>query len=127
MEPAWMECGYGYEAGLGTARELLERFPDADGIIAANDMVAVSVCKTLHKRGRKVPEDVQVIGFDNVTLSRMFTPEITTIAQPITQMGHAAVNMLADYVAGREVEHDKVFGVQLVQRETTAGWTEQAG
>ena len=65
----------------------MERFPEADGIIASNDMVAIASYKILTNAGYRVPQDIQIIGFDNIRFSWLFTPEFTTIIQPITQMG----------------------------------------
>lgn len=113
-----VECQYDYEDGLIKATELIERFPDVDGIIAANDMVAISVYKVLKKKGYKVPEDIQLIGFDNISLSWLMTPELTTIAQPIGKMGAAAVNVLLDCVEGNPVSQ-QVFEVELIKRDTT--------
>lgn len=124
MEPAIVECGYSFEDGLIKAGEVLNRFRNTDGIIAANDMVAISVYKALHKMGRRIPEDIQLIGFDNIQLSHLFTPEITTIAQPIARMGQAAVEILADHAEGGSVTHKHVFDVELIQRETTRQHTE---
>ena len=87
IEPAWIEGDYSFESGTEMAARLLEQYPDTDGIIAANDMVAISVYKELHRKGIRVPEDMQLIGFDNISLSSLFTPEITTIAQPIKKDG----------------------------------------
>ena len=101
------------------AARLLEQYPDTDGIIAANDMVAISVYKELHRKGIRVPEDMQLIGFDNISLSSLFTPEITTIAQPIKRMGQDAVRMLTEYVAGAQINRNKVFDVKLIKRDTT--------
>ena len=114
-----LECEYDYEDGLKKAEELIERYPDTDGIIASNDMVAISVYKVLTKKGYRIPQDIQLIGFDNINLSRLFTPEITTIEQPIAQMGQEAVKVLTDYIEGREIRRQNVFPVRLIPRETT--------
>lgn len=121
IEPVWIECGYSFEDGLIKAAELMDSYPDTDGIIAANDMVAISVYKILNNRGYRVPEDIQLIGFDNIMLSRLVTPEITTVAQPIAEMGKAAVEVLTDYIAGKEIKGKNIFRVSLVERSTTVG------
>ena len=74
--PQFIDCKYHYEDGLKQAEELLQKYPDVDGIIAANDMVALSVYKILTKHGKKVPEDVQLIGFDNIRFSQIMTTGI---------------------------------------------------
>jgi LacI family transcriptional regulator len=57
-------------------------------------MAAMAVYKVLHQNGRRVPEDVQLVGFDNIEFSRRMTPELTTISQPIEEMGKLAVQMI---------------------------------
>lgn len=121
LEPMMIECLYDYEDGLKKTAKLIEQFPDTDGIIAANDMVAISAYKVLTKKGHRVPEDIQLIGFDNISLSRLMTPELTTIAQPIYQMGRTAVELLLNSVEGNKTEHP-VFNVELIKRDTTVVW-----
>lgn len=117
--PRSIPCEFAFEDGIRQTELLLEKYPDTDGILAANDMVAISAYKVLHKKGIRVPEDIQIIGFDNINLSSLVTPEITTVAQPIQEMGTKAVQILLDYLGGREVEKRNIFHVELIVRETT--------
>ncbi len=119
IAPQFVDCKYEYEDGLKQAEVILRTYPNVDGIIAANDMVALSVYKILVKHGKKVPEDVQLIGFDNVRLSHILTPELTTIAQPITEMGQQAVLSLINQIEGRQTKKHYTFDVNLVARQTT--------
>ncbi len=119
----YVDCSYDYEDGLVRTEELLKQFPDVDGIIAANDMAAISAYKVLTRHGKKVPEDVQLIGFDNIMMSRLMTPELTTVAQPIAEMGAKAAQILIDHIEGKEVPQKNIFEVKLINRETTKkGW-----
>lgn len=119
ITPRSIPCRYAFEDGMKQTELLLEQYPDTDGILAANDMVAISAYKVLHKKGIRVPEDIQIIGFDNINLSSLVTPEITTVAQPIQEMGTKAVHILLDYLDGRQVEKRNIFDVELIVRETT--------
>lgn len=119
IAPRYIDCKYSYHEGLEKTKELLERYPDVDGILACNDMVAISAYKILIKAGYRVPEDIQLVGFDNIDLSRLMTPELTTVAQPITQMGEFAVKILLDHIAGKEIKQNYLFDVTLMKRETT--------
>ena len=101
------------------AEEILNRYPAVDGIISCNDMVAISVFKVLRRHGYQIPEDVQIIGFDNVALSHLMTPELTTIRQPIADMGKTAVQCIINYATGAEVTRVNKFPVTLIKRETT--------
>lgn len=112
-------CDYDYNVGLVQTEELLKQYPNVDGIIASNDMVAISVYKVLKKKGYDIPRDIQVIGFDNVELSWLVTPELTTIAQPINEMGKLAVNLILDTIRGVVIEKEYKLPVCLIERETT--------
>ena len=114
-----LECEYSFEQGLLTAEEILERYPAVDGIISCNDMVAISVFKVLRRHGYKIPEDVQIIGFDNIALAHLMTPELTTIRQPIADMGKTAVRCIINYATGVDVTQENKFPVTLIKRETT--------
>lgn len=115
----FVDGSYHYEDGGRAAEEVLRRYPDTDGIIAGNDMTAVSVYKMLRKKGYRVPEDIQLIGFDGVKLGRFLTPELTTVAQPIAEMGKCAVQMILKTVQQVAHESEKRFPVTLIQGETT--------
>lgn len=115
-----VECEFTFEEGLYVAHQILRRFPNVDGIIACNDVVAISVYKVLRKSGYHIPEDVQLIGFDNVALSNLMTPELTTVEQPIQVMGKSAVRLIVAHSQGRHVEFENRFPVKLIRRGTTA-------
>lgn len=119
IAPRYIDCRYSYHEGLEKTKELLEIYPDVDGIIACNDMVAISAYKVLTKAGYHVPKDIQLVGFDNIDLSRLMTPELTTVAQPITRMGEFTVKVLLDHIEEKEIKKNYVFDVELLERETT--------
>ena len=114
-----IDCRYDYEDGLRAARELVTRYPDADGIVASNDMVAIATYKVLSERGYRVPEDVQIIGFDNIRFSWLFTPELTTVIQPIADMGTLAVEIIMRHHKGLPFQQENILDVSLVERQTT--------
>ncbi len=111
-----LDCGYGFSDGLEIAEVLLDKFPNVDGIVACNDMVAVSTYKVLHSRGIQVPEQIQLIGFDDIAISSIITPALTTIAQPITEMGVKAARLIVD---SNKDNKEYVFPARVVKRETT--------
>ncbi len=119
LSPCYVDSSYDYQEGYEAARQLLHDYPDADGIIASNDITAVAAYKYLHGAGYRVPDDIQLIGFDDVNLSWQLTPELTTIRQPVSEMGRLAAQLIIDHVEGRETEREHVFDVELIQRETT--------
>ncbi len=113
-----VECDYDFNAGIEVAEEILKKYPGVDGIIACNDLVAISVYKVLHKKGIRVPDDIQIIGFDNINLSELLTPELTTIAQPIEAIGKKAAELIINKEE-QDIEKEFIFETKLIIRETT--------
>lgn len=112
-------CDYDFDAGLAMTEELLRTYPDVDGILACNDMVAISIYKILYKKNISVPEQIQLIGFDDITFSSLITPELTTIHQPIQEMAQRAAELILEGIDAGTTGRHHVFPVSLIQRETT--------
>ena len=68
----FIDCEYSFESGKKAAVKLLEMFPDTDGVFAANDMVALSAYKIFRSQGIKVPENIQIVGFDDIGFRKHF-------------------------------------------------------
>ena len=113
-----MDCTYDFETGLSVTETLLVQYPHVDGIIACNDMVAISVYKILKSKGLRVPEDVQLIGYDDIRLAALMTPELTTIAQPIEKIGKKAAELIIHNEGGHS-QKEFIFETKLIQRSTT--------
>lgn len=97
LDPATIaiaEGDFSFASGEAAAAALLQRQPDLTALFAVNDNMALGAYKTLHRRQRRVPDDVSVIGFDNIAYATAVTPELTTIAQPITALGETAFTLL---------------------------------
>ena len=114
-----VDCDYDFLAGLAMTETLLERYPEVDGIIACNDIVAISIYKILHKKSILVPEQIQLVGFDNIDLSALMSPELTTISQPIQEMAEKAMELITQPNENGNGGRTCVFPVSLMIRETT--------
>jgi DNA-binding LacI/PurR family transcriptional regulator len=91
-----------------------------DGIFAWNDYVAVQVLNSLYGTGVRVPEDIQLIGFDNTYLGSIFTPSLTTISQDIDQIGERAMKSLVNAISdSKNFQTQILVDVELIQRCTT--------
>lgn len=102
------------------AKELFEQYPDTDGVIASNDIVATAVIQEAYRLGKKVPQDVQIIGFDDIPLSSLLSPALSTIRQPAYDMGRAAADLLIQLIEGTAGEQRTIqMPVQFIERETT--------
>ncbi|MFZ7946562.1 LacI family DNA-binding transcriptional regulator [Neobacillus sp. 19] len=108
------------ESAIEATMKLIQLHPEIDGIFAANDTMAIGAIKAVHKLGKKTPEDIAIIGFDGISLSKATTPELTTIVQPIYEMGEKAAQMLIGFVEEKPVENTFYrLDVQLVERESS--------
>lgn len=110
----------GAGAGETSLEKILPQLQGYDGVFAWNDTVAVEILHGFHEAGVRVPEDVNLIGFDNVHISQIFIPAITTIGQQIQKMGRTAVKMLMHAIAEPQLKESVCeLKVELLCRETT--------
>lgn len=108
------------EGGRQAILQLLERHPDIDGIFAGNDLMAIGALKELHNQGIRVPEDVKVCGFDGIGLTEITEPELTTVAQPIYEMGALAAKILIQEIETEMSENTIMkLDVTLIPRKST--------
>lgn len=90
-----------------------------DAILTATDMLAIGCVKGFNESKIKVPDEISVIGFDNVFVSALIDPPLTTIAQPVRKMGQAAAEILISSLQGKKTQNKVVFDGKLIVRETT--------
>lgn len=112
-------CDYDFQQGMVMTEKLLKRFPDVDGIIACNDIVAISIYKVLYRQNISVPDQIQLVGFDDISFSALLTPGLTTISQPIQEMAEKAVELIVNKELTGSTGEKFVFPVSLVIRQTT--------
>jgi len=106
--------------GMAAATDLLDRHPDVDALFCASDLMAVGAMGVLTERGRTVPGDVAVVGFDDLGVADSTKPPLTTVTNPVVAMARRAGEMLVDQLAGRSTPVEPVIFVpELVVREST--------
>jgi DNA-binding LacI/PurR family transcriptional regulator len=107
--------------GERALRELLARAPDVDGIVAPSDLAALGVLRGLAAAGRRVPDDVAVTGFDDSTLAEAATPPLTSIRQPVDQLGSELARLLVAQIDGTaDVRGERVvLPTELVRRASS--------
>jgi DNA-binding LacI/PurR family transcriptional regulator len=108
-------------SGARAMAELLARRPDIDGVFCANDPMAAAALQVLRDAGRRVPDDVSVIGFDDSPLALTTHPPLTTVRQPPEEMGRTMVEVLLDQLADEDPGrvHTRVLETSLVERGST--------
>jgi DNA-binding LacI/PurR family transcriptional regulator len=111
--------GFTRAGGTRAATALLAKHPEVDGIFAASDLMAIGVLDALRQAGRRVPDDVAVVGFDDSGLAESADPPLTTVRQPIDEIGwHMADLLLAQLDGDAEPGH-LVLPTELVVRSST--------
>ncbi|HTJ67315.1 MAG TPA: LacI family DNA-binding transcriptional regulator [Actinospica sp.] len=84
------------ESGSAAMTRLLDEHPDLDGVFAANDLMALGAVTVLHERGRRIPEDVAVVGFDDHHAAMLCRPALTTVHLPVEEMAAEMARLLLD-------------------------------
>ena len=108
------------EGGAAAMARLLARpGPPVDAVFAASDLVAAGALRALRAAGRRVPEDVAVVGFEDSAVARYAQPPLTTVRQPIEEMGRQATRMLLAKIAGETGGMHLILDVDLVVRAST--------
>ncbi|HEY2509144.1 MAG TPA: substrate-binding domain-containing protein [Streptosporangiaceae bacterium] len=108
------------DGGREQARQLLARPDPPTAIVAGNDAQAFGVFQVLAELGLRAPEDLSVVGFDDVPVAAWATPALTTVRQPLAAMSAAAFRMLHTGLAGAAEPHHIELATTLVVRESTA-------
>jgi DNA-binding LacI/PurR family transcriptional regulator len=104
------------ERGAEATRDLLERHPETTAVLAVSDQLALGALAAARAIGRAVPDELSVVGFDDVPAASWARPGLTTVRQPLLEKGEVAGRMLVDPDAPREV----VLPIELVVRGSTA-------
>ena len=109
-----------YESGYEAADNLVRSGQKFDAIFASNDMIAIGAIECLRKHNIQVPHDVGVVGFDDIRMAAWYKPALTTIRQPVYDMGRYAVHMLVEQIAGvREDYYEQIFMPELIIRQSS--------
>ncbi|HXH33474.1 MAG TPA: LacI family DNA-binding transcriptional regulator [Plantibacter sp.] len=90
-------------SGSAAMARLLSRHPDLDAVFAGSDLMAVGAMRVLEASGRIVPDDIALVGFDDTVVAATSEPPLTSVRQPLEQMGRVAAELVLDLVAGRSV------------------------
>ena len=113
--------GFVAETGYEAARALLRAPEPPTAIFAGNDLQAIGVYRALYEAGLRAPDDMSVVGFDDLPLARLLTPALSTVRQPVREMGALATRMLLRIIAGEKLESARVeLATSLVVRESSA-------
>ena len=107
--------GNKWDEGVRLGRELMRH--SLDGIVSSSDIIAVGILKSILTAGKRVPEDIAVIGYDDIPIAELFVPALTTMAQPIREMCAMAVQKITQSLNGETVS-DELIKPELIIRQT---------
>jgi LacI family transcriptional regulator len=122
VDPDLVVAGdFSHESGFRGAGVLLARPEPPTAVVAGNDQMALGVYEAVRQRGLRVPEDVSVVGFDDLPNARWSSPPLTTVYQPLAEMGALAARTVLRLVRGEHLEVPRLeLATRLVVRESTA-------
>ena len=120
-EPMVTHGAFDYQAGIKSGQDLLDLPDPPTAVFAASDEIALGVMEGARRRGIRVPQDLSIVGFDDTFLATRATPPLTTVAQPLVEMGQLAVRSLAQVIASDRVGTSHIdLATRLVVRGSTA-------
>jgi DNA-binding LacI/PurR family transcriptional regulator len=112
-----------YEFGYSSILELLNSKEEFTALFCGNDLIAIGAMQAIESMGLKVPDDIAIIGYDDINLSSMIKPALTTIRQPIKKMAKSAVDLLIEMIENRTLLENNpktlMFQMELVTRESS--------
>lgn len=115
------EHSVSYEHGQQAGRTIAEKFPEITAVFATADMMAFGAIRGIKEAGKQVPDDVSVVGFDDISMASMFFPPLTTINQRISRRGEVAAQRLIDQMKAGQAGADAdptYISLEVVERQT---------
>lgn len=118
--PVIVPADFTPESAIAATQRLLDEHPDVEGVFVASDRMALQAVRTITQSGRRVPQDLAVVGFGNTDAATEAHPALTTIRQPSVEMGHQLAETVLRLIRGEEdVPRHVIMPAKLIVRETT--------
>lgn len=116
-----------YDSGYKAMQELYQQNPDLTAVFVFNDLMALGAISALHAQGIRVPEDISIIGYDNIAFASTTEPGLTTIAQPVTAMGRECITLLLKRIQQPDKQPTRIMlPAELIERSTCRSLSVQA-
>ncbi|MBD8033640.1 LacI family DNA-binding transcriptional regulator [Solibacillus merdavium] len=120
LDPIVVTTSFDFKDAAKVIEQTLMLHPQVDGIFASSDTLAIAALHIAHKLEKRVPEELQIVGFDGIALGEMVSPALTTVGQDLYKMGAAAATMLIEQIEGKEIKQTVLnLDAQLIVRGTT--------
>ena len=118
-EALYVETRFSIRNAHQSAKEFFEKHGDVTAVFCMSDLVAVGVIRALKELGRRVPEDVSVVGFDGIEMGEFYIPSITTVRQPTDRIAGASVELLQAMMKGQEGSRHVRIQAEFLPRESS--------
>ncbi|WPC41568.1 LacI family DNA-binding transcriptional regulator [Clostridium sp. JS66] len=119
FNPELVEIGkYTFKSGFDSMKRLLNKNLNITAVFATTDIMAIGASKAMLNEGLRIPEDISVIGFDGIEYSQYFHPSLTTIKQPVEEMGQKSVEIIFDLIKNKKKNCHVIFETELVEKES---------
>jgi DNA-binding LacI/PurR family transcriptional regulator len=110
------------DSGAASMNRLLKASPDIDAVFAASDLIAAGALSVLDAAGRRVPDDVALVGYDDSPIAMSVRPQLTSVRQPIEEMGHEMARLLIAAVEeDQPVQRRVILATELIRRASSGG------
>ena len=106
----------GYKSKI---EKLFRDYPDIDGVFASSDIIGATTVIVANSLGKKIPQDLKIIGYDDILNASLILPALTTIKQPIEEMGKLAVELIIKQIEKEEISMEYILPIKLIERGTT--------
>lgn len=117
--PSLVEIGhYTFESGFEAMNRLLNKNLDITALFVTTDVMAIGASKAILSKGLKIPEDISVMGFDGIDYAQFFHPSLTTVRQPVEEMGEKSVDILFHLIKNKKKHQHIVLETELLERES---------
>lgn len=97
----------------------MQEHPEVDGVFTSSDFIAAEVLQACHQLQKSIPNEIKIIGYDDVKIASLVSPRLSTIRQPIREMSESTINLIVKQINGEVVPKINLFPVSLIERETT--------
>ncbi|QEK11506.1 LacI family transcriptional regulator [Crassaminicella thermophila] len=115
----FLEFGhYTFESAFNAMNKLLDKDLGLTAVFVTSDIMAIGASKAVLSRGLNIPDDISVIGFDGIEYSEYFHPSLTTVKQPVEEMGQKSIEILFDLIKNKNKHQHVIFETELLIRES---------
>lgn len=110
--------GYTFESAYEAMKRLLVKAPEITAVFAISDIMAIGAMRAIFDMGLNVPEDISIIGFDDIDYARYYKPALTTVRQPVVDMAEKSAELMIEAIESEASYEQHVFNTELMVRET---------